>query len=693
MKPAPLIVAIVGAVSNLKVENNEVNAIGYNTQLNNNNYTTLAYTGNLFENNVYVLTTDTTTTLQDLWDYELSSGFVGYLSTNGYPYDSYLNTYVSGNVVSTSSIVSSFGVGTHTIYYRYKTTTSSFENSPTSTFEVVEPAPVCSPSLTGDLSITSYSQDYPNDTSVIANITDDLIYNIRPNLSNVVYTASNCATTNNPSVSITISPTITFGNHSYTATFTYNGVSFSKTINFNWYYTAPPVCSPSLTGDLFVISYSNDEPYSINVVANITDDLIYDIGLNLTNVVYTNSSCATSNVSPTISISPTITFGNNSYTATFTYSGVSFTKTINFNWYNSIPVISGINYYETDNKTQISLSTIFSNLTVSDDIDTGLIPVLQSDNYSASWEIPGNYTIIYQVVDSDNNSSTYTIRIEVSEWLAPITIATGLPEALTINASLGNGQPLTFVAFCDYLGSHYEIPQGVSISITPETNPIFGVNTYLVNGQYTLILSYIDDIPPVITREQGQLVQVGTSDNDVLVNIKNSLIVSDNYSSLTINNITIDSDNYTSHKNTPGSYDVVFKVYDDFNNYCSYTITINVVDNTPPVITGTLIYNSLVSEPISVDEIISGLSAIDNVDGDVSSFIVVKTDNYSENKDKVGTYYVVFKVEDSLFNKSEISVRINVVDNSTSTSITGFLGFVKKLIDFIINIFKSIFGL
>lgn len=320
-----ILIVIVGAVSNLNVENNEVKAMGYNTQLNNNNYTTLAYTGNLFGNYVYVLTTDTTTTLQDFWDYELSSDFSSYLNGGGFILE---RIYVDDIVSANNTIVSSFSIGSHSIKFYYEAGPVG-EYSPIETFTVEAPAPTCTASLTGNLSITSYS-NYEPSTSPVANITDDLIYEIAGNVSNVVYTNSACAT-QSVSPTITISPTITFGNNTYTATFTYSGVSFSKSITFNWYYDAPPVCTPYLT-----ISISNglELPYTSATISE--NDLISELISYNDGFIgsYTNSSCVSGNIDVSTSVVDLVDYiqllvGNNTIQFNVSYQGLSLTKNIN----------------------------------------------------------------------------------------------------------------------------------------------------------------------------------------------------------------------------------------------------------------------------------------------------------------------------------------------------------------------------
>ena len=86
-------------------------------------------------------------------------------------------------------------------------------------------------------------------------------------------------------------------------------------------------------------------------------------------------------------------------------------------------------------------------------------------------------------------------------------------------------------------------------------------------------------------------------------------------------------------------------------------------DESGPVISGYEgAYITNIDNPISVEEVKAKLSAKDAADGDVEVNIVEGTDNYSSNKNKLGTYSIKFEAIDSSNNRSEITVSIKVVD-------------------------------
>ncbi len=75
---------------------------------------------------------------------------------------------------------------------------------------------------------------------------------------------------------------------------------------------------------------------------------------------------------------------------------------------------------------------------------------------------------------------------------------------------------------------------------------------------------------------------------------------------------------------------------------------------------GTVI--SYFDSPITVSEIQSALVAYDAIDGNVTENILLISDNYTANINVIGSYDVVFEVEDNSGNASQITIDIELVD-------------------------------
>lgn len=128
------------------------------------------------------------------------------------------------------------------------------------------------------------------------------------------------------------------------------------------------------------------------------------------------------------------------------------------------------------------------------------------------------------------------------------------------------------------------------------------------------------------------------------------------------------TDNYTANKSVLGSHKVIWGAKDSSNNEATLEAYIRVVDITKPIITG----NSTVvkigyKETWNINSFKSTLTVTDNYDTLTHSNITVKTDNYTANKAKLGTYNVVFAVKDSSNNEGTFTKPVQVYDNVKPT--------------------------
>ncbi|HQC75064.1 MAG TPA: hypothetical protein PLW60_06035, partial [Bacilli bacterium] len=140
------------------------------------------------------------------------------------------------------------------------------------------------------------------------------------------------------------------------------------------------------------------------------------------------------------------------------------------------------------------------------------------------------------------------------------------------------------------------------------------------------------------------------------------LTATDNYDGVLTNHITVSSDNYSSNYNVLGTHTIIFSVSDSSNNVGTYTVSVVVQDGTPPVFSGPQSINKGNNTTITLASIISQISAFDSVDGNVSSKIVVESDNYSRNSNRVGSWEIELSCQDNLLNTSYYTITVNVTD-------------------------------
>lgn len=192
---------------------------------------------------------------------------------------------------------------------------------------------------------------------------------------------------------------------------------------------------------------------------------------------------------------------------------------------------------------------------------------------------------------------------------------------------------------------------------------------------YQAYVAPADTVAPVIDGYEGVYVTNVDSPVDVSA-VKALLQAYDDQDGNLTSSIVISSDDYTPNKNTVGVYPVVFSVADSAGNSSSITINVSVVDNLAPVINGASSVNSTLSAPLTVNDVKGILTGTDNYDGTITGNIIVKTDNYTANKNTVGTYTIVFELADSSGNKTTKTVSVAVHDDIKPT-ISGSATYTK----------------
>lgn len=143
--------------------------------------------------------------------------------------------------------------------------------------------------------------------------------------------------------------------------------------------------------------------------------------------------------------------------------------------------------------------------------------------------------------------------------------------------------------------------------------------------------------------------------------IRAGLTVSDNIDSdLTVKLV---KDNYTGNEQVKGTHTIKYKAIDSSTNESDiFTVTITVIDDVKPTISGTNKYSSSYKNTISVETIKNALTVSDNVDSNLEIELI--EDNYSSHSTIPGTYNLTFKATDTSGNVSDIyTVQVTVIDN------------------------------
>ncbi len=133
-------------------------------------------------------------------------------------------------------------------------------------------------------------------------------------------------------------------------------------------------------------------------------------------------------------------------------------------------------------------------------------------------------------------------------------------------------------------------------------------------------------------------------------------------------------DTYTENCRKKGLWKVVLKATDKANNFSLFTINVQVLDNTKPVVRGETTFSVSDQDNYDLNHFYELADVWDNSDGSLTDSIQTSSDTYSNNKNKAGQYAVKCFVEDSSSNRLEFTMNITVVATIVDTEKPTFQG-------------------
>lgn len=189
---------------------------------------------------------------------------------------------------------------------------------------------------------------------------------------------------------------------------------------------------------------------------------------------------------------------------------------------------------------------------------------------------------------------------------------------------------------------------------------LMAVDKYYNRNRYDLTIHNLDITPPVIEGTNNYTLELKEEELEIFEIIKN-LRVSDNHSNLIEQDLIIIEDSYSSNKNKKGQYKVVFKLLDMSLNETTFTVIINVVDTTPPIIRGPKeIYRYTTDSFLTEEEIKGMFEVYDNIDGNLNDRLEI-IGTYEKIP---GTYEFTLSVSDYSNNITTRILTLNVVEGS-----------------------------
>lgn len=293
-----------------------------------------------------------------------------------------------------------------------------------------------------------------------------------------------------------------------------------------------------------------------------------------------------------------------------------------------------------------------------------------------------------------------TVFTAFEDFIYGTLIDTASPEFLNVNEVISYvHSPISVEDIKDSLQAYDTIDGNLSSLISVKTDNysahndtlglysiVFEVNDLSGNhSEASVNVRVVDVLKPVFSTVETIVMPYPQTYS--IEDIKALLSASDNYDGDISSSIELLEDLYTTNQSVVGNYTVSFKVEDSSGNSETTTVSINVVDNEAPVISGIKDIVIGYDETITTQAVISQLSAIDNYDSSLS-FVIV-SNNYTDNRYNLGLYEILVSVTDTSGNITYETVSIEVVDEIgpilyfDSSIIQTYQDYVLSLEDFI----------
>ncbi|QVK19416.1 DUF5011 domain-containing protein [Mycoplasmatota bacterium] len=322
------------------------------------------------------------------------------------------------------------------------------------------------------------------------------------------------------------------------------------------------------------------------------------------------------------------------------------------------PVLKNISNLSILVNTSIEKSIFTQNITIEDNYD-GVISIyhLRVDYHLINPNKPGVYPVLYFVSDSSGNYTEKIIYVTVLDEDKPQILNTGdirvplntesidyleniscqdvtdgcLTDQIIVYDDLVNlneigTYPLTYIVY-DSSGN-YDIKQ-VNVIVYDEENPVItGVTDLIIEVRSELTKAYF----------LTQVTAFDNNDGDITSSV----------------DVDLDQINF----DELGTYQIKYFVSDTSGNIEETYAIVTIVDTTAPQITGYQDLTINLNQEIDETYLLSGLSVIDNYDGDITSLATVKG-FYDTSKE--GTYIITIEASDSSGNVSEVTFNLIVV--------------------------------
>lgn len=301
-------------------------------------------------------------------------------------------------------------------------------------------------------------------------------------------------------------------------------------------------------------------------------------------------------------------------------------------------------------------SSVFANENTKIAVETGEGDTYLLDaGFYAIYAGQQDYTNIYTASNFNDNSGQLMFGTDMGIWFElkySVVFKTGEGDTYLLDAGFYaayTGQQ-DYVNIYDATGFHDNTGKvifGTDMGIWFENKTIDNKSP-VVSGETTFVSNVAD--PKDASYFMQFLSAYDETDGDVTSSLK------------------IIQDNYTANKSKLGNHTFTVEASDNSGNKTTAIINVRVVDIDKPVITGNSTTATIgYKETYNIENFRKTLNVSDNYDQMTNADIKLKSDNYTANKTKLGTYTVVFHAKDKSGNEGTFSKDIKVIDNVKPT--------------------------
>ena len=329
----------------------------------------------------------------------------------------------------------------------------------------------------------------------------------------------------------------------------------------------------------------------------------------------------------------------------------------------TIPVISLVGA----NPQIIEAGIAYAELTATalDNIDGDITASIVTDASAVDTNVPGTYTVTYDVMDDAGNPASQVIRtVTVQDTTIPvITLVGENPQIIEAGTAYNE---LTATALDNINGD-------ISTSIVTDSSTVDTTTP----GTYTVTYDVVDVAGNVATQVTRTVTVKDTTIPVISLAGANPQVIEAGIAYIELTATALDNidgditaliviDSSTVDTNVPGTYTVTYDVTDAAGNPATQvTRTVAVQDTIIPVITLTGINPQVVVVGTAYREL--SATALDNIDGDISVSIVI--DSSAVDSTILGSYLVTYDVSDTAGNSAaQVTRTVNVVASSLTDS-------------------------